>query len=219
MNTFKAFIGLSIVTLQIGCAGMTSTMLNRSESDDYSVNKPAGRVHHVTKGVPVTLKVLTHLDVRVTETLYYTDGANGLQPVKLGRRLLDVETNPIRTNKVFTVDFKRPGAGVLDYKADFSDQFFTTFKNKIDDQTLEDINYALGRTSGIIKRFLATKALTVEKLETDVKNKLIVVTRHVAYQRFDVNDPNFETNVDAFISHHLNNCHECRFPPAKVDHP
>lgn len=210
-------IGL-LVSVSVGCIGMTSTMLNRTDSDDYSINKPAGRIHHVTKGVPVTMKVFSHLDVRIVETLYYTDhGKSGLQPVLMGRRLFDVSTKPIRTSKVFTVDFKRPGGGSLGYKADFNEQqYFTTFKNKITDETISDINKALGRTKPIIKKFLSTGGGPI-KLATDnddISQQLVEVQRHVAYQRFDINDPNFEFNIDTFISQHLNNCHSCQTPPS-----
>ena len=213
MNKLLSTMIFALPVLLSGCTGITSTMLNRSDSDDYSVNKPAGAVHHFTQGIPVTVDVYTHLDLRITETLYYKSTKHGLEPVYLGRRLLDVEQNPRLTSKVFTVDFKKPGAGQLNYKATFDEQFFESFTNKIQDDTLKDITAALGTTSKVIKGIF-TSSLSDKGLPKGLLDDLVVVKRHVAFKRFDINAPDFEKSVEEFVNLHMNSCHNCNSPPA-----
>ena len=105
----------------IGCTSMRSTMINRYEDDTFAGNSNGDLKRHDMarpfKGVPITIKVPTHVDVKIIETSYLFDNGSGLSEFKLMYPHRDVEIVTIETEKVFTVDFKRPISGSLNYKA------------------------------------------------------------------------------------------------------
>ena len=110
---------LLFLAISTGCTTSRSTMLNRHEDGLFTKNCDVP-----TRGIPITLKVPTHLDVTIIETYYLEDRSAGetkfadLREVPMnGHRNLTVETKTIETEKVFTVDWIRPAAGVLEYGA------------------------------------------------------------------------------------------------------
>ena len=180
---FGLFVLLAL--LLSGCTSIRSTMLNRTEDDDFVGNsngdpKECGMTRPF-KGVPITMKVPTHVDVRIIETYYLYNSDSGLTQLRTRHRNLGVETAFVMTEKVFTVDFKRPLSGTIDYAATFGpDQYFDTIKTKVVDTTITDVTALVAAAIPLFTTPVA--ALSGSTIASDV----IVDTRAVAFRRFDM---------------------------------
>lgn len=225
-------LGLTILAC-VGCTTISSTMLNRTDGDSFYRNSK-------TRGVPIRLKVDSHVDVFIEEQFLLrkvstSNSEFNLVEVDLPGRHLSVRTEIVQSDKVFTVDFKRPGAGTLEYEAKFNDDYyFSNINNQLEDNTIEktaDLAATVGSLFGISttgdesedgetdpkgddasgdsknKDNDPDQALN-PKVGTEVKN-LFPQRRVVAYKRFDLDDPCFEENIRAFVDLHLNACGQC----------
>ena len=142
-----------------GCQSFSSTMLNRLDNNSFvgnsngTANSKCGA--RPFKGIPIALKVPSHLDVYIDEIYYMTeDDADraALSDALTGTRILNVRTQLIKTRKIFTVDYKRPASGTLNLQTQFSDeQYFKSIATALQDTTIVDsanlLNSALGGTS------------------------------------------------------------------------
>lgn len=204
---------------------MTSTLLHRTDDDALYRNefpkRRHGKIHH-TRGVPITLEVPTHVDVFVTEKYYLQRGRDGLlaevKSSRMGRRNLGVRMVPVKTKKVFTVDFQRPAAGTLQYDLTFQQdeqlQYFERIANSIEDRTIRDITAALEDLSPVLSA-RATAGRT--KRSGSLSDLVIENERVVAYARFDIDACDFEQQLDGFLEYHLNGCHVCGRLPEVQD--
>lgn len=210
-------LALTLVATFSGCTSIKSTMLTRFDDNSFGGNSNGTFQHHNQtrpfKGVPIALKVPTHVDVEITETyfLYKDTTKNTISEVVFdnkGERIprnLDVQITPVSTKQIFTVDFVRPAAGTLTTSATFSDQqYFAKIENEIVDETLQDITAAIKTVAPALG--LSASA----RLGEDMKANIATATRTVAYARFDIDDPSFEELLDAFVSKHLTGCHGCK---------
>lgn len=211
----SAAIVVLMLTGATGCTSISSTLLNRTESDELIGNSNGKNGKHCEtrpfKGVPITLRVPTHVDVAIQEKVRFRLGDGGLKRIDSSHRNLSVATDLIYTDKVFTVDVKRPAAGTSDYTMEFgtrnedgldNSQYFKSLENKIVDETIKDI------TGAIDTVFSALPS------STDDEPQERAVTyfhewRTVAWKRFDIDELDFEDQVGAFVERHLNGCNSC----------
>ena len=207
---------LAVLFAAPGCTLVKSTMVSRQDDNSF-VGQSNGepQEHGKTRpfrGVPVALKVPTHVDVKVTETYFIqADGVGEERKLrevvfddpKISRNL-NVTITPITTKKLFTVDFVRPAAGTLDYSAEFTDeQYFSSIENTITDETIKDITAA-------IKEVAPTLGLpAAARIGTALTNKLITGERTVAFARFDIDAPDFEDQLNEFLTVQVTGCHQC----------
>jgi hypothetical protein len=208
MGRLTLFV-LCIVACQ-GCTSMRSTMINRHEDETYSGNSNGQLKWHNTprpyKGVPITIKVPTHLDVTVTETSYLQDTTAGLREFRLTLPHRDVSIVTVETEKVFVVDFKRPISGTLNYSAKFgSDQYFDEISGKLEDTTITDV----ANLVATIAPLAGKKASGEVDASSDIGKSLITNTRVIAYQRFDIDACDVEAQIKQFLDQHLNCGHSC----------
>jgi len=185
------------------------------------------------KGVPITVEVPTHLDVSITETYYMfsavtprakvgtvegniAEVAATLQEVQpTTRRNLGVKAEIVKTKKVFTVDFKRPAAGVLAYNATFKGQYFDAIDNRIEDRTINDTADAIATVLPKLAGLTSAGKGIDPSFGSELQNRVVKGERVVAYQRFDLDSPSFEYDVEQFVNQHLNcddylgNCLNC----------
>jgi hypothetical protein len=204
-------------TLLSGCTSISSTFLQRAEDDAMLglSNGKTGIHDHARpfKGIPVTLQIPTHLDVAIVETLLCTDDPSSgkLTLLPLSKRHLDVLPNIQFSDKVFTVDLKRPAAGSLDYEIEFqnekdSPQYFQQISYHVVDQTLKDISAVIAN----LKPLSPPLAIpTAAKSSDSDSPEITPLTRTIAWKRFDIHSPDFEDQVLAFVNEHLNDCHSC----------
>jgi hypothetical protein len=169
-------------------------------------------------GVPITLRVPTHLDVVIKEKIYLKVGAEhgSLSRLQADKRSLFVETQIIETDKVFMVDPKRPAAGQLDYTMKFgadesgtdggkdNSQYFSSIESRIQDDTIKDITGALKAVTDS----LASKTNVGASRDSDLI--LIPDVRTVAWRRFDIDACDFEQQVADFVAIHMNSCNSCQ---------
>ena len=226
MNAARSLLALGCFVGIVGCQSFSSTMLNRlgdnsfiGNSNGYADCENGARPF---KGIPITLQVPSHLDVFIDE-IYYLQGAGqnaegtystikeALSEEHSRTRILNVRTKLIKTKKVFTVDYKRPGSGSLNSNTTFSDeQYFKKITNSLTDTTITD-SAALLNT---VLKGVSTNAAGPTSEQAEAFKDVVRDTRVVAYKRFDINEPDFEYQVEQFVNQHLNNCDRCGQSPS-----
>jgi hypothetical protein len=204
-----------------GCTSFTSTALKRFDDNSYSGQSNGDHELHGSarpfKGIPITLKVPTHLDVYVDETYFVKLEKDRATEILNGRmRLLKIRTKVIRSDKVFTVDFKRPASGYLDLDMSFDEdeQYFKKIVSKLQDDTISDTADLIATSINSIAALQASK----NQLPPTIEEELAIAgierdTRVVAFRRFDLNSASFEQDLECFVNEHLNACHRCGTPP------
>ena len=202
-----------------GCNSISSTALNRTDGDIFvgTSNGSTGPrcITKPFKGVPITVRVPTHVDIVVKEKvdLYYQGGE--LSSIKPCRRTLFVEAKLIQTEKVFTVDINRPFSGDADYTLDFdpagkNPQYFTQVKAKIVDTTIQDVNTALSTLMPLLSgNRTSADGGGDSGTELAAEGTVIPEVRTVAWKRFDLNSPSLQCDVGAFVGQHLNCDRNC----------
>jgi hypothetical protein len=198
-----------------GCASFHTTIVDRLDNDSLIADPCQGRC---LRGVPVTLRVPTHVEVRITETQMlvskkHDDGkatAEFVPDICGGRK---VATQMIYTKKVFLVDFKRPAAGTLDLAGTDEqsglqfdqEQFFSSVNAKVEERTIRDITEVVSTfpktpsTNGAAKEASARYAAPAS-IPT---NGLLIQDSIVAIERFDINEPGWEDRMNQFVEYHL----------------
>lgn len=186
-----------------GCASYHSQLVDR----DYC--NTAWETENL-KGIPVTLKVPTHIDVTVTAESWFKSGQpfctqNGCQLVTHR-----VEDALVETEKIFTVDPKRPAAGSAKSEINFSGQYIDSMKSEVNDQTIQEIGLAIQRINqagGLGALFRPANEATnpaappTDKLEG---TKLVHLDRVCASRRFDLSDPDVQLQIQCFLDESIN---------------
>src|SRR3954465_6481139 len=121
------FAVVCILLAVIGCTSMTSTMLTRDESNRFWTRKGP------LKGVPITLKVPTHVQLTVFERNFMVKGPDAdprARRVKLPFVIRDFSQEFIYTEKIFTVDYKHPASGTYNLHLKLTDdQYIQQFQH------------------------------------------------------------------------------------------
>jgi hypothetical protein len=228
-------IALSSVISSTGCTSMSSTFMQRQEDDQLLgiSNGKLGTHNHARpfKGIPVTLKVPTHLDLSIVETLLVVekevtvpDKPNQkileVKQLESGIRNINIFPHVVHSDKVFTVDPKRPAAGNLDYTLQFDkdSQYFKSIAYHNVDETINDINAVIAtlKPSNSEKKASPTTAPKEEKIKEENKTKDVKeITRTLAWKRFDLQARDLEEQIAVFVSEHLSDCQSC--PPSSSD--
>ena len=196
---------LIILLATSGCTSFKTTIMQRASDSRLYPNQPCA----LTTGIPVKLKVPTHVEVTVKETYFIEKSEDAGTKRTVYRELpikdtkscpinpLYVTTKVIYTDKVFTVDFRRPAGGTftLSETSFDSEQYFANLKAAYTEKTLEDIGTAL------------TTLKTIPGIgssgETKGNVNLSVGERQVASMRFDISELGWEDCLNEFVSQHL----------------
>ncbi len=164
----------------------------------------------------------THLDVAIKESIILAKDNNGQKLYQLTstKRQIFVEANLVETDKVFTVDPKRPAAGTLAQTLTFGNkgtnagdpdnsQYFASIAYNIQDNTIKEVNNSLNT----LLPLLGKKPSTGNPAAGGGENLSIIqeeVSGVIAWKRFDLDAPDFEAQVECFIEQHLNGCDDCQ---------
>lgn len=194
----------------VGCSSTRSTMLTRDESNTaWQLTK--------SKGVPITLSVLTHVQVTVIDKQFLTLVDSGkskiVERLELKVPVRGVTIDPIRTDKVMTVDFVRPAAGTfkMGITMDPNKQYFQEIQNELEDKTINEIGGLLGKLApGGFFNVASSGGETVDPMVKQVDSV-------VAVEVFEVDSPTFEHDVRAFLNCHLNKAHDAYVVPAPAE--
>ncbi|MCY2966775.1 MAG: hypothetical protein NT069_24625 [Planctomycetota bacterium] len=213
----KQFLSLTlaiVATFVTGCASFSGQLLDRNpENTDWQTKE--------VRGIPITVKVPTHIEVRVYQESYYHHGKPLLGADGLPIRATRVEHDTIETSKIFTVDMKRPAAGTANPHIDFEDQYVRTMKNEVNDQTIEAVSTLIAtvnRSGGLGALFRASPAAESGAAATKrfASAGLFHIDQLVAAQVFEFADPMVREKIEAFLDEHINQCASQREEAAMV---
>lgn len=210
MRMFLIFVCLIAINSLAGCASFSTNMIHRSEDDSGWC-----REKHL-RGIPVTLKVQTHLKIDVLEKnfLVLNQSRDEIKTAIVTSKqskipMRTVQYTPIETEQIFLVDLKRPGAGTIDANIDLDAdaQYFKEIKTQVEDKTIDAVGNLV---AGIAKSGLLGKPTSEGGgVQPGFGNRVKVVTKVVASKVFEIDAPNFEVEVADFLNEHLNCCHTC----------
>ena len=216
-----------LFTLDTGCSSIKTTAFDRLE-DDTIIASPDKHL----KGVPVSLKIPTHLELTVEEKTFWHVEGTELVPVESCRATRTVDHDVKYIEKVFMVDPVRPGAAAdtgssyygFSFKNDdltekeiqdgktkdyeFSGKGQLTGLNyKIQDESIKKSALLLASSLNFIKSITPAATPTsaaIGGMNTDIKLNLLQTTRVVAWSRFDLNSEHFEEDVMEFLDRNIN---------------
>jgi hypothetical protein len=188
-----------------GCKSVSSTIMDRTPTDNLVSESNGERCHFDQgapyRGIPVVVRVPTHVDIAIRETLLFTNIENGTVSPKLvqlrpSKRQISVDATLSHSDKLFFVDFKRPAGGTMDYTIDYGDgksQYFKSIKYKVVDETISDINSALTTVFGTGTPGAQKKSATAPRTAADASKPntppgISAGTRMLAWKRFDINE-------------------------------
>jgi hypothetical protein len=143
----KRFVSASLAAgLLAGCTSFTSTLIEPGHDPTAHHNKEKTHL----RGYPITLHVPTHLRVELIEEFYLREVQNEQPtPITCNGKLLctyDIATEVIESDKIFTVDYKRPAAGMIKYDTKFtSDQYIYQIRSQLVDNTIAQVANAVQR--------------------------------------------------------------------------
>ena len=206
---FLAFLSVACITLTGGgCNSIRSTMLTRDEGNNYWTKVEC------LDGVPITLKVPTHIRISVIDQHFLTKvsagGVSKWERVELDVPVRSVAVNYIYTEKIFTVDFARPAAGTMDLtlEMDEKEQYFKKIQDKVTDETIDDVANLISK--------VAPSGLFIPASSGDDAS-LKEVSSTVAVEIFEIDDPTLELKLSEFLMCHVNKSHDAWVAPPGVD--
>jgi hypothetical protein len=172
------------------------------------------------KGIPVKMKVPSHLLVTVYEqklmlagTKEEGEGTNkktvpsGMYSlVSFNPPQYGVETQLQYTDKVFLVDFKRPAGGILNITgATFdNDHYFSRVDAEVTEETIKDTSDAIRTLTEPLTKLTSSAAPSTAS--NNQANNVSFQTSVVAMSRFDISEPGWEQCARDFVNQHLQGC-------------
>ena len=214
------FCALATLTLLVGlgCNSVKTIPMDRSEGGHLSPNPPCP-----LKGVPVMLRVPTHLDVTIEEVEYWTSDGKCLTPVDDDLRGRHVTTEIQHTEKMFLVDPKRVASGSGFYGFGFDGEGEKAGKGYLKSAAYGATDTTLAETASLISSIVKLGAGAPRSagdrmavgLATEAE--IVATTRTVAFRKFDINSPTLDEDVRCFCQMYLNACQTgCKSDPTYV---
>ncbi len=199
---------LAVLLGLAGCTSIDSTMIERDELNTH------WHKHRHLHGIPITLKVPTHVKVYVFEKHYLelvnVGGNYEVQPVDLDVPIRDFSHEFLYTEKIFTVDFKRPAAGSYNLRLDMTeDQYFAKIQHDVTDETIAKVTELLGKV-------LPDGGLFAAPVSGPDKPDPKEIRSVVAVGVFEIDAPDFEHQIAAFLNCHINKAHDAWVVPPGV---
>lgn len=193
-----------VLVTQHGCTSMSSTMLTRDESNQFWTRKSG------LKGVPITLKVPTHVQLTVFERYFMVNNADGrAYRLKLPYVVRDFAQEFVYSEKIFTVDFKRAAAGTYNMHLDLTeDQYIQKLQLDVTDTTIN-------RVTALVTA-LAPGGLAAVTASGEAEGYFEEIQSVVAVGMFEIEAPDFEDQMAQFVNCHLNQAHDAWIAPPDV---
>lgn len=144
-----ATMSLVIVTVVCGCRSIESRLI---DSDPRTGRLAEAKL----QGYPITLKVPTHLRITLYRNHFVEELSNGgLQVVTYQKEPLTTVTYSsqlLETEKIFTVDHRRPAAGQLQYGVNFTeDQYIDSVSSAATEDAIRQSSLALARAATLLR--------------------------------------------------------------------
>lgn len=217
---FRIGIVLILFASSTGCNSIRTTFMTTNECGDLERDSIGCR-----QGLPVMVKVPTHVEVKVEETRYYElptiaapDGVEGegegtkfdfsqeLTRVKLATSRTPTITT-VFTEKMVLLDPKRPASGSGSFAFGFPSTGDGIGKGSLTSAKYKAVDTTLIDSGNLITTALATFGTGVPtSLATSANGgKVISTTNVIAYKRFPI-DCNVEAEIQRFLDQHINSC-------------
>lgn len=214
-------ISLLFPFVAFSCTSFHTMTLGRLDNDSLFVDclgrKGKG------KGIPVKMKVPSHVTVTVYEQQILIRGNDGVKLQSFNPAQYEVKTDLAYTDKIFLVDFARPAGGTLEltnsgnhHGIEFDDeQYFKKIQAKVKEQTMEQV-------IGALEKFIPEDDTAGAQTSAQIINpdgnlgNVHFENSIVAYQRFDLARPNWEEEMNCFVQKYLNECGTCPVGVATV---
>ena len=198
----------------LGCAAAVASGCHSVEATHVErVRDGCGWLTTPLHGIPVTVRLPSHLEIKIIENRYYDPvtqkflSDNG-QPVATRHVLYEVREK----EEVFLVDPVRPAAGDAEAHATFENQFFKTLSGKVDDQTIKAVSSAIKDITGEIAKLPGGKSTAAGAADVS----LVPIESLVAVREFDVYKSDLSAQVQEFLHMYLNDCNPPCPPPLIV---
>lgn len=226
----RLFPLLLLSAVNIGCSSIRSSMWTRAEDESLHPD-PCQNLC----GIPVMLKVPSHIEVKVIETLYaaHDPGTGVLEVVRLRRPDLSVYPTLKYTEKMFLIDPVRVASGTGAYGFGFS-------PGEKQKEILPDDSSTAGASSGhgylhsanyiandqtianagkLVQAVLNFPGVRGTGAPTPGNLNLVTIDRVVAFRRFDLAAADCDAQVFAFLEDRVNHCHLCNYTPRTFSSP
>lgn len=214
MRWFCALAALTLL-VGLGCNSIKTLPMDRSEGGHLSPNPPCP-----LQGVPVMLRVPTHLDVTIEEVEYWQVGEESLIPLNQDIRGRHISTEIQYTEKMFLVDPKRVASGTGFYGFGFDGAGDNAGKGYLKSAAYGATDTTLSQTAALITNIakaaggapMSAEGITAKSMLE--ATTVIPTTRTVAFRKFDINRPTVDEEVRCFCQQYLNACQtDCGQPP------
>jgi len=199
-----------------GCTSIVSTMVTRDETNQ------TWERHDCLNGIPITLKVPTHLKVYVYHKHYLEPVLNdvrdtvGYKAANVGVVVRDFSHELMYTEKVFVVDFKRPPAGSSNLRVDMTEkQYLAEIQHDVTDTTIAQVGALIGEFAGLPPQ-QPGGAKSAGAPPSRFRPQLIPLRSLVAVGIFEIEAPDFEQQLKQFISCHVNQAHDAWVVPPGI---
>lgn len=141
------FLLIPLMCALAGCKSVKSTLLERDIQTNNVVTKELD-------GYPITLKVPTHIRVTLYENTFVREIKDGVK--QSGWKIVEIDgdklrtvsfsTQLIETERIYTVDHKRPAAGQIKYGVNFTDdQYISQMSSAAVEDTIRQSSIAMSR--------------------------------------------------------------------------
>ena len=204
---WRVLVIAASLIVSLGCNSIRTTVLDRAPGGNLQKNP--GRP---IKGVPVMLRVPTHLDVKIVQIDYWKTTDAGLEQIGVEMPVRHIDTRIMETEKMFFVDPKRVASGTGIYGFTF-DSAATDSQNSgkgyLSGVSYEAVDTTLEKSAELatnIARLFAGQATTAGQ-ELAKETGVITTERTIAFHKFNINSPNIENEVRKFCNDYLNDCH------------
>lgn len=182
-----------------GCASFESQLVHRDACNSKWQ-------HMEADGVPITVSVPTHIDVRVVQEAWLYKG----KPFPSGNDQLvttRVEHEVVYTDRIFTVDPKRPAAGTSKPSITMNGQYPDLIKSEVNDETIKEIGAAIARINGAGGFAAAFGISASEKNQPSPSphntDHLFRIDNVTAANRFDLDAPDLQLQIQSFLDQHV----------------
>lgn len=203
----------TIIAMLLGTSGCKSSRSNIFFRDEMNMQWNVMKAD----GIPITVKVPTHLKLYVYEKHFLEKATVGeistVKYLELPVILRDFSSDFLYTEKMVLVDFKRPAAGAFNLEVDLTeDQYIQKIQHDITDETIQRVTEFVDTIApqGFFKQASGEPGAEIEPLIKELKSV-------VAVGMFEIDAPDFELKVAEFLNCHINNSHDAWMVPPGHD--
>lgn len=200
MDSIRKILVASTLALTTGCASFESQLLHRDQCNSKWQ-------HMEADGIPITVSVPTHIDVRVVKESWLHQGKPF--PSEANQMITTrVEHEVVYTDRIFTVDPKRPAAGTSKPVVTMNGQYPDLIGNNVNDQTIQEVGAAIARINGA-GGFAAAFGITASDSgggappAINNRGKLFRIDNVSAANRFDLDAPDLQFQIQTFLDQHV----------------